>query len=536
MHRQGWAGIPIILAAVLSAASSAQGEMASYQDFRILDSPWVNNRDMALYLKGGADVYRDNSPKYALNTLESSSVRDDADGSGNFNPCFDLKDSTLNHDFTLHLPLNSYYSFSEQVEYNQNYDPTFPGTNDSLHEYLFASVSIDPNAQCFAYFGNWFLGTTTAVRLNKSKIHSRNEYRSISPSYSSWSENKTTTYAVNVSAGETVRIGLGRDFEGSYAYQAMQIVDDLNRGGRLLQTVSGDDMKVLSEIIAIERRRYYYDDREQTMAAVEKIARFLVDKGYLAAGDLRGMLIVDDVYRNITTGVRRFGQSADLLLGGGMDRRGGHTEREERCSYPWMQMLNKRGYDETYECTQWSAGVEYNAYHPLSQQWQADWGASVIAGQDRNRQEQVFDDSHSYRECEQSLSVAPALYATLRYFYSTRWRIYLTNGLEGQWAKQVEKEATIPDVGNDDRLEIHNDLFQVRNSFSLNSQYQVYYGLCLNLNVSLDYQYLCVSSADIRGNRYSASSSLALEETVNDLGPQHYFYWHAGVNISYRLF
>ncbi|MEW6516238.1 MAG: hypothetical protein AB1439_04950 [candidate division FCPU426 bacterium] len=103
----------------------------------------------------------------------------------------------------------------------------------------------------------------------------------------------------------TVRVGEGRLFRGRHAYQALQIIADLESEGKLLKPLSSQDAQELSAIIAHARNKYLFDQRAETLDAVEQIAEFLKKRGYIS--DVRSVLIADDTYRYVSDLDRDFG-------------------------------------------------------------------------------------------------------------------------------------------------------------------------------------------------------------------------------------
>ena len=284
----------------------------SYTNYSIEDTPWTDEKDISLELGGGGQIEQ-NINKYGykyFNNFDINAGRNEYDNAIfgiSLSPVFHLKNITLSQSLTFHLLADISSDINNNPSQNDSYEMNSIQTRDTInYENTGIGFSLHPSFNYTIYFNNFFIGSMSSLsfyynsseREQESKnfdkhthpgdeIHIREDERTYNNSQDSHS----------ILLRETIKIGIGRTYQGSYSYYVMQIVDDLKDRGLLLKTVKSKDMKELSRIIAKERKKYRLDDREAIIDVVEKISKYLIKHKYIKPDDAKSILIIDDTYR-----------------------------------------------------------------------------------------------------------------------------------------------------------------------------------------------------------------------------------------------
>jgi hypothetical protein len=509
--------------ALLPAASFSDSE--AYTNFRIEDFPWVDDKQSAMYLDANVYSYGNEGIGYSQAEIFLSNFSSrNLNSSLSFSPSYNLINNSPDHELRLGIPTSFTYTFLNRNE-------SYMDSSTEIQDHVYSRVWVQPSINYTLFFNKLFLGSETQIYANYLWDQPSNVWDSILPPAHSSYSNQSSTILSN--ATEILRIGLGRTFEGNYAYQAMQIVQDLHDTKHLTKPVTSDDMKSLSEILAKARQEFYYDSRDQILRAVKEITVFLTQNNYLAAEDIEGILIADDIYRNIWCNSRPFGQTQTLRMGGNFNY--------DRDYSPSNTSYDKNGYG-------YFIGVEANYYQPLDRQGQFKLNglldiSKTYSKRSRNWFGSILNKVEVVSRTEEPLLITPKISATLDYYFNTRFMFTLQDALSAKLGRKMSKIESIPNSAAystfpsfDESTYLDYTQLKLYNDLSFGLSYNINPYVLVNLNLVLNYEYCNFSNAQFKINDEIQTNSDDLNRFIDWNNNHSFLNWTASFNISYRLF
>lgn len=582
-----------ILFFILSSINSiTSADIQSYKNFQIEDFSWLDDKDMALYLKGATCFYQNMYDTKNLSFDAASIDYDDRNQlSFNFSPDYLLKYITLGNEVKLNIPFSlSYYQSlypSEDKDFDIN-QKSIQNYRDNKSKNL--SMNLSPELDYKKYFNNFSFESISTINISRTYADNENIYSYYYDNYYSKSnysinKNEQNNYSDNnswnFSISEIIKIGKGRKYDGTYAYHSMQIIEDLNNEGLLLNTVSQEDMKKLSKIIARERRKYSLDYRKATIEAVEKVADFLLKNSYIKSNNLKSILIIDDSYKympNILNrfrpsilnryrpnnrytleNSREFGKTYNLRIGGNYSISLPHSYSSNR-SYSQYTMYTNNGIEQENMSTnintslidtknqtyQLFIGGELNYYKPISQKWQfntsfildgfildKDFGTSEITNSNQ-RTKQTYEINKPFHMMLQ-------INLSLTFLASTRVYFMLNNFIKLDYFKLKNYNKYYEsDVGTPvkEYTESYKE-FYFSDDVYFSIIYELNYNFTINFSIGLNYVLRKQVDYQVTGNIFEDSYYPTIDD-LNDFLKEddilNNLYWSVNLSISYRLF
>lgn len=432
--RHATLGISALL--LLAAVNCARAE-SPYGDFTIKDTPLVDYRQLQIILSGGS-AYGGNSfdRPYLDPGLTSANITktQKEQFSIDANPVLSFHDYSAKDELDFNLPFD--FSFGTQSGRGEEVD-WYSGsslTSLSTRENADLQMGFNPRLKYSYYQGLFFINTDSVISGRQSINYDRTTYK-----YNSGSETtrKTTSEEYFVDIGSVFNIGLGRVFEGRYAFMAIQIIQDLQREKRLLKPASVVDMQDFSTLLTRIKTEYYFDSRRKKINDQQRIGDFLIERGYLERGDKLGILIAQDIYENTFSVSRTFGSRLGARFLGQLIVHNYETWTQEA---PVPDFAKDELINYSY-----AAGLEYLYHEPLAPQWQLDIDVSCdYFPQEKN------SSKHWWKENKQFITAI--LNAEIDYYPNTRLQIRLGALTNLDWDLSGYQEIFQEDYGATARL------------------------------------------------------------------------------------
>jgi len=455
------------------AVSDAKAKEPAYVDFKVEDMPWVDNRQIALYLYGSSDVYsssdRSSYGDYG-STLYQSGTSGYSNASINLSPNLKWLDITLDRELEIDTNLSLDYNYYTGTDNWETFYATSTTLGDDRYDSRNTNLAVFPRVRYDKYFPeNYYISSTFSAELN-GRLQSNVSAVSVGGGDSS-----SNGYEARYSLDPTLELeaGMGRLYDGAPAYEAMQIAADLQQAGKLLKPVLAEDMKRLSTLIAQNRQRIFLDSREKTRAAIEALVRFLAVNQYLKIEDPGAILVVDDTYRYLGNEEREFGMRLALAT---------------QVGYYFLRIQDKTDYLNNGFSSQdlaevrslrrfWTLGPIWNYAQPLGRQWQ--FNSQATAAYSPIQMEEYYLNSVQTVSRTGMKLLIPSANATLTYFHNTRWTARLTYELQSD----LEDIDSMVIYGSQPLQEKYR-LWTFSNSLSLFSEYNLTYDLQLFASIS----------------------------------------------------
>ncbi len=565
-----------LLLFVFSGQLSAQNNK-SFSNFKIQDFEWVDDKDLALFLNGGFDLNSQINDAYYIN-FSSYSKYTYTPFSYNLllNPILEFEYKILPYELYIQIPLDLSYAHGNSVY------PRFPYDRDLSSYYYYSyrneigkaksdsySVMVTPFIEYKKYFYDYFAGIDIQYYLNgsyenyqtESKINTTGQHSTIKYS-TRFDENysqRQDQFLFNHIQG-ILKFGIGRKYSGKYAYQAMQLIDDLNKDELLNKTVDSIDMQKLSKIISEEKQKYIWDNREKAKNVCLKISRFLLSNGYIASNKLESYYTIFDSYNYLPEYDRDFGKVFNIRIGSdffSMYDYSYSTNYYYSHNINYSNQIVTSDSDYTYSTLRTNkvlnigysffVGGEMNHYIPISQKWQFDYSYSADF--------YIIDKGELYPEYAKSIVIINDLkkkphlqhefHFVLKLLASSRFYTTLANTTTFDYYKvnyehQLSDPSTYPgtDIFVLEHLQEYKELF-AKDIVALNCYYNLYYNLVVNIGVDFNYVYRKRSDYKIKGSylEYAYPEiQKELDTFFKDLNPIQNYNFNIYCNLSYRLF
>lgn len=490
---------------LLILSGSAFCEVFDATIYKIQDFSWVDEKETALYFITNNSLYMnldENATPSISNIIFEHSKHTNI--SANINPALYVKNITWHKAFYFNLPISFVGIYNEDV-FNSE-DAYF------TKQY---SLATQPSLNYTRYFENNFLG----VMLSSTPEYQRSD---------DWNTRR------GIQNSGYIQIGIGRIRNGAAAYQAIEMVEELNRKQYLTKQVTTADMEQLSLLIAGERNKFRLEKREQDMEAVEKITTFLIEKQYLAADNLKSILIIDDIYRYIFQDQRKFGSVLYLAAGGTYNT----LNYTKSLRVYEAGSLNSRFYpagvhyeelDSSYEV---SLGGEYDM--PLNYVWQLDLSGQIRGLFSRKTiHSERFDDYNSEfkRIMHYSPMLKPEVTTKISYLPNTRLVVSIQDSVLGEFSYNQEESG--PWSWNDSygsksgniNLSFHD--WRLKNVLEISSSYSLTYNVSAGLSASWNYAYRIIDDC---------KNDLEPPQNYTSDQSQKQTWWNINFGLTYRVF
>ncbi|MEW6517220.1 MAG: hypothetical protein AB1439_10000 [candidate division FCPU426 bacterium] len=429
---------------------------------------------------------------------------------------------SLEQELQVNIPFENYVQHSNYAAKYIGYSRNDNSNDQYDSEFTSIQLSFSPELNYTRHLNFGFVSNDLTIlgsmKFERS-IHTSSNL--LNPGSTSRQESKNENYQLQIH--ELIRTGVGRIFEGKYAYQGMQIAAELARALKWLKPMTTEDMQDLGKLLAILRTEYTFDRREKMLSDMHWLGGFLSERGYIEKDDFDALLLVQDIYQNVSQDPREFGSQANVRLGADFE-----LANSEQISFV-PGVGEPSFFKEEPIALLWYVGAEWQYREPLDRVWQ--WDVSATCDYYPAYVPQINSD-----EYQAVPLLRPGLETRLACYFDTRFSIALSNAMQLRWPlgsrRRIEEQSWGILVSDERDARFDETLqaaFKYQLSGSLSLTAAVSWSYSLDRRISGTYQ-TCPNDATQTLTAPQITYLLDRAGSVED------YTWRTTVSLQYEIF
>lgn len=347
-----------------------------------------------------------------------------------------LSDTSFNFNFNLHAAYRKVWfsrekieTLSSQLAVAESFSNRNRNYQDETQDVLSKSQGFT-SALYFSYFNNNYLRNE-----RKAFVHYGGNFNLISSDYSNYQENmqesngemiaetldqRRSGFMQPLSAALELGFGIGRLEHIGGAVEAIYILDELQKTGNTLKSISESEVTLLADKIIRLNEQRYFDSRIYRRMVMRELTALLMEEG-----------IIDDV------SVETFNTIADYHFYAGMANRTSGSRLllslNPRFSINSLKHQNEQQFDYAYRDFDevLALRLDYVYQNPISIKWQSTINAFAEYNRAWSQYDNIQneDEEYDYTETNEGTMRGSARY-TIGYYPDTRTYLSANAGAE----------------------------------------------------------------------------------------------------------